>query len=358
MMNRFGKTPAGNRLQRIKNSPNYREGSFKNVEETSVNPGDTSVFTILKKMIFRPSSVRPSGELPHLKPNLKKLPPNKPQLVWFGHSSYLLQINGFRVLVDPVFSGNASPFRFFGKAFEGADIFNAEDMPKIDLLVITHDHYDHLDYPSIKKLLPKVEKVVTTLGVGAHLESWGVKNGKIHELDWWEAVQLCKGVKMTSTPARHFSGRSFKRAQTLWSSFVLELFDFRIFLGGDSGYDNSFKKIGEKFGPFDLALLECGQFGKYWPQIHMFPEQTVQAAQDLQAKKLVPVHWAKFVLSYHPWNEPIQRFVTAARASKINYVSPKIGEIVDISSEYQQEPWWLFEENKTEQYERESATLG
>ena len=356
-MKRFGKSPAGHRLHRIKNSPNYRDGSFKNVEETSVNPGDTSMFTILKKMISRPSSVRPAGEIPNLKADLKNLNSGTPQLVWFGHSSYLLQVEGYRILVDPVFSGNASPFRFFGKAFEGADHFDAEDMPEIDLLVITHDHYDHLDYPSIKKLASKVKKVVTSLGVGAHLETWGVKNDKISELDWWESKEIETNVRLTATPARHFSGRSFKRAQTLWSSFVLEVFGLRIFIGGDSGYDGSFKKIGEKCGPFDLALLECGQYGEYWPQIHMFPEQTVQAAQDLEAKKVVPVHWGKFVLSYHPWNESIQRFVKAAEEAGLNYISPKIGEPVDFTSEYEQEAWWLME-NKTENYERESATLG
>lgn len=356
-MKRFGSNPEGSRLQRVKNSPNYRDGSFRNVEETSVNPKDVSILKILKKMILRPSSVRPASELPNQKPDLKNLDPEKPQLVWFGHSSYLLQVKGFRVLVDPVFSGNASPFRFFGKAFKGADHFEAADMPKIDLLVLTHDHYDHLDYPSIKKLAPTVKNIVTSLGVGAHLETWGLKKDKITELDWWEEKEVTPEVKLTATPSRHFSGRSFKRAQTLWSSFVLEIFGYRIFLGGDSGYDGSFRKIGDQFGPFDLALLECGQFGKYWPQIHMFPEQTVQAALDLGTKRVVPVHWAKFVLSYHPWNEPIQRFTTAAEGTGLRYVSPQIGEPVDFTLEYEQEPWWLFEANK-ESYERESATLG
>lgn len=356
-MKRFGKSPAGHRLQRIKNSPNYKDGSFRNVEKTEVNPGDTSMFTILKKMIFRPSSVRPSGEIPNMKTDLNNLDPAKPQFVWFGHSSYFLQIEGYKVLVDPVFSGNASPFRFFGKAFEGADRFNAEDIPKIDLLIITHDHYDHLDYPSIKELAPKVKKIVTSLGVGAHLENWGVKNDKIIEFDWWESREVDSQVRLTATPSRHFSGRSFKRAQTLWSSFVLEIFGMKVFVGGDSGYDGSFRKIGEKCGPFDLALLECGQFGEYWPQIHMFPEQTVQAAKDLQAKKAIPVHWGKFVLSYHPWNEPIQRFTAAAEKAELEYFSPRIGEPLNLNAEYIQEPWWLFE-NKEERYEQKSATLG
>ncbi|WP_051286360.1 MBL fold metallo-hydrolase [Salinimicrobium terrae] len=357
MVKRFGKNPQGERLQRIKSSLHYRDGSFENVENTSVNPDDVSMFRILKKMIFRPSSVEPSEELPNIKSDLSGLDSDEISVVWFGHSSYFIQLKDFRILVDPVFSGNASPFRFFGKAFKGADHFNAEDIPPVDLLILTHDHYDHLDYPSIKKLHEKAATVVTSLGVGAHLETWGVKNDKINELDWWEEHRVNSEVKVTATPSRHFSGRGIKRAQTLWSSFVLEAGETKIFIGGDSGYDGTFRKIGSKFGPFDLAFLECGQFGKYWPQIHMFPEQTAQAAIDLEAKKVIPVHWGKFGLSYHPWNEPIQRFITAADAAGLNYMIPKIGEAVDLNSEYQQEPWWLFEK-KDNKYGAGQATLG
>lgn len=350
MGNRFGKNPQGERLQRIKSSPNYRDGSFRNVENTSVNPKDVSMFRILKKMISRPKTVQPSRELPNIKTDMKSLDHETPTLVWFGHSTYFLQVNGFRILVDPVFSGNASPFRFFGKAFPGADHYNAEDIPPLDLLVLTHDHYDHLDYPSINKLKDKTKRFVTSLGVGEHLETWGIKNEKITELDWWEDHRINPEVKITATPSRHFSGRTFKRAQTLWSSFVLEIFGYRSFLGGDSGDDGSFKKIGERFGSFDLVLLECGQYGKYWPQIHMFPEQTVQAGQDLGAKLVIPVHWGKFVLSHHPWNDPIQRFTAAAKEVQQDYVAPKIGEAVEITKKYDQEPWWLFE-NNSEKYE-------
>ncbi len=356
-MKRLGKYPEGERLQRIKNSPHHRDGSFRNVEKTSVNPNDVSILRILKKIIFRPSSVRPSAEIPNEKTDLYKLDEKNIQVVWFGHSSYYIQVENYRILVDPVFSGNASPFRFFGKAFDGADHYCAEDFPPIDLLILTHDHYDHLDYQSIKKLEKKVSGIVTSLGVGAHLETWGVKNDKITELDWWEDHQVNTKTKITATPSRHFSGRSIKRFQTLWSSFVLEINELKIFIGGDSGYDKTFRKIGDKYGRFDLAFLECGQYGKYWPQIHMFPEQTVQAAVDLGAKKVIPLHWGKFVLSYHPWNEPVQRFITAARAAGVNYLVPKIGEAVNMKEEYNQESWWLFE-NKIEIYERESATLG
>ena len=269
----FGKVPSGERLELMKNSPNYREGKFLNIEPTSVNPNDVSIFKIVKKMLSRPSTVRPSQEVPHEQTDLKKLGADSPVIVWFGHSSYLIVVDDFRVLVDPVFSGNASPSRFFGKAFKGSDTYNAEDFPKIDLLVLTHDHYDHLDWPSIKKLDSKVKQVVTSLGVGAHLEYWGMAPEKITELDWWQKMEVSEKIEITATPSRHFSGRGFKRAQTLWSSFVLEIMGYRIFIGGDSGYDGSFKKINQRFGSFDLAFLECGQYGKYWPQIHMFPSR-------------------------------------------------------------------------------------
>ena len=342
----FGKNPSGIRLEHVRKSPNYRDGKFENIEPTRVNPNDISIFRILKKMLSRPSSVRPSGEIPNSRTDLHDLKSDKPVVVWFGHSSYFIQFENFKVLVDPVFSGTASPFRFFGKAFEGADHFNAEDIPDLDLLILTHDHYDHLDFPTIKKLAPKVEKVVTSLGVGAHLEYWNVEPGKITELDWWQSTNVSKSVTLTATPSRHFSGRSFKRAQTLWSSFVLEMNGYKLFLGGDSGVSSSFAEIGQKFGPFDLAFLECGQYNKFWPQIHMFPEQTVQAGRDLGAKIIFPVHWGKFVLSTHTWNEPVKRFIAAAHEENQQWVVPTIGQPYRLREHFEQVEWWNFEKNE------------
>lgn len=339
----FGKNPTGNRLSKIKSVSNYRDGSFQNVEPTSVNPDNVSIFTLLRKMLFRSSSVSPKSEIPYVQTNLKDLDGEGPQVVWFGHSSYFIRVNDYHILVDPVFSGNASPFRFFGKAFPGSDTFNAEDFPKIDLLILTHDHYDHLDWESIRDLDIKVQTIVASLGVGSHLEFWGISKSKFSELNWWESKEISEGIKLTATPSRHFSGRGFKRSQTLWASFVLEIENFRFFIGSDSGYDHSFKKIGEHFGSFDLAFLECGQYNKYWPEIHMFPEQTVQAAIDLNATLVQPVHWGKFVLSMHPWNEPVKRFVRAARNENVNFVVPRIGEVYSLNNYIPREPWWEFE---------------
>lgn len=353
----FGKKPSGNRYKRIKNSVNYKNGSFHNVQPTSVNPDNISFFKILRRMLQRPKSVKPSAEIPHVKTNLKALQSKEPVVVWFGHSSYFIHADGFNILVDPVFSGNASPVSFFGKAFDGADIYKPEDLPQIDLLIITHDHYDHLDWPTIRKLRPKISRVVTSLGVAAHLEYWGIAPNIITELDWWENHVVNHEVKLTSTPSRHFSGRGLQRAKTLWSSFVLEIGETRIFIGSDSGYDDQFKKIGQKFGKFDLAFLECGQYNEYWPQIHMFPEETVTAANDLNAEIVFPVHWSKFVLSTHSWNEPIQRFAKAAKKENRKFVSPRIGEAFYLNEYFEQDNWWEFENIKSRTNEKQNATL-
>lgn len=343
MINRFGKNPEGKRLETIKNSPHFKDGKFRNMEPTSVNPGNVSVFKIIRELLNRPKTVRPSAELPHKKTALKLLNAEKPQVVWFGHSSYFLTYRGFKILVDPVLSGNASPFRFFGKAFDGTSIYDLEDLPEIDLLVLTHDHYDHLDYRLLKELRKKVTHIITSLGVGAHLEHWGVKSEKINELDWGEKLEINPSLKISARPARHFSGRYLDRFKTLWSSFVLEWGAYKIYIGGDSGYSSQFKVIGKEFNGFDLAFLECGQYGKYWPQIHMFPEETVKAAKDLNAAILFPVHWAKFVLSTHPWNEPIKRLSVAAQEQGQSFVAPQVGETYVLGENYDQQQWWNFE---------------
>mgnify|MGYP002653050535 CR=1 FL=1 len=216
----------------------------------------------------------------------------------------------------------------------------ASGLPAIDLLVLTHDHYDHLDYTTIKALAPRVRRFCTALGVGAHLERWGIPAEKITEFDWWETQPVAEATTLTAVPARHFSGRSLQRGKTLWTAFVLKLHGYSLFLGGDSGYDDQFKKIGDQYGPFDLAILECGQYGRDWPNIHMFPEETAQAAQDLRAATLLPVHWGKFVLANHPWNEPIERLVKRATEQQLPLATPRIGEPVRLGATYPQTVWW------------------
>lgn len=340
----FGKNPTGDRLKRIQCSPNFEEGKFRNVEPTTVMRKGVSPLTLLKAFFNKPNSVIPSGEIPHVKTNLHELRCGKPTVVWFGHSSYLIHSKGVNILVDPVFSGHASPFGSFIKAFPGSNSYQADDFPEIDILLLTHDHYDHLDLETIQKIHPRAKKIITSLGVGSHLEYWGVDKNKITELDWWQEQNIDTTISFTAAPARHFSGRGLVRNKTFWSSFILKLHGLHIFLGGDSGYDVQFKNIGERFGGFDLAFLECGQYNLNWPQIHMFPEETVQAAIDLKAKIFLPVHWSKFPLSTHPWNEPPKRMIRAAKKNHQEYVIPLIGEPYTIGEPYQQMIWWDFHE--------------
>lgn len=339
----FGSLPRGFRLNKIRHLPNYRNGAIQNFSPTPMQPEGVSFFTILKAFFFEkhPNKI-PKTPLKFVEPALDAVPENpSPEIIWFGHSSYLIKVDNLRILVDPVFSKVPSPFSFIGsKAFPGTDFVNAAQFKNIDVLLITHDHYDHMDYQTILSIKPHIKKIVTSIGVGAHLERWGIPKDWINELCWHETVSLAERLKFTAVPARHFTGRKFKRNQTLWSAFVLETSQSRLFLGGDSGYDTHFLEIGKTYGPFDLAILECGQYDAYWPYIHMFPEETVKAAIDLQAKVLMPVHWGKFSLSMHPWNEPINRVVKAAKEKELRLVTARLGETIQIDSYLPNTNWW------------------
>src|SRR3954471_19870951 len=213
----FGKDPSGIELERIKQSSNYRDNQFQNAEPTLTLAKDASMVNIMWRFFNKPKSSRPPKPLPVVKTDLRTDLSNKPVLVWFGHSSYFIRINGITMLVDPVLSGYAAPFSFMNKAFAGTDVYSVEDMPPIDVLLITHDHYDHLDYETVTKLRPKVKQVYTSLGVASHLVYWGYDREMITELDWWQSATLPNDMQLTATPARHFSGRSVRRFTTLWS---------------------------------------------------------------------------------------------------------------------------------------------
>lgn len=338
---KFGKSPSGKRLERIRQSPNYKDGSFQNRTETPSLTEGVSYYTVFKEFFFQKSKrVEPDSVLPSKKVDLMKLNPSDDVLVWFGHSSYFMQLDGKRILVDPVLSGSASPIPYTTKSFKGSDVYKVEELPEIDYLFISHDHYDHLDYETIIALKPKVKKVIVRLGVGEHLEYWGYNPADIIEEDWNEQVILADGFVLNTTPARHFSGRGLKRDGTLWMSYVLSTPNHKIYIGGDSGYDKHFAEIGEKFGPFDLVFLENGQYDKNWKYIHMQPEEVVQAAVDLKAKRLFPVHWSKFALALHAWDEPIIRVVRESKKRNLPLLHPMIGELVYLNDSLQSYNWW------------------
>lgn len=338
----FGKAPSGLHLEKIRSSPNYRDGKFQNQSPTPDLTDGANYFSVLKEFFFNKSKRSvPSVPLPSKKTNLLTLDPGKDILVWFGHSSYFMQVDGKKILVDPVLSGNASPLKFTTKSYRGTDVYTTDDIPAIDYLFISHDHWDHLDHITLLKLKPKIKKIITGLGTGAHLSHWGFDKDIINEKDWHEELVLDQGFSVNTTPARHFSGRGFKRQQALWMSFVLKTPTMKIYLGGDSGYDSHFEDIGKQFGPFDLAILECGQYNKSWKHIHMMPEELVKAGEDLGAKRIMPVHWGKFSLSLHSWDEPITRVTEEAKKKHFPVIHPMIGEKVELKSTGHFNTWWM-----------------
>ncbi|MFI2742210.1 MBL fold metallo-hydrolase [Zhouia sp. PK063] len=318
----------------------YNNGTFENLECTPQLADDASYIKLIQKQFSKPAAVKPSAPIPHVITDLKSLYSETPVMVWFGHSSYLLSCKGFNLLLDPVFSGSASPFSFMIKAYEGADVYKAEHMPHIDLHLQSHNHYDHLDKKTVKALAQQTKAYVVPRNVDSDLTSWGVAADKITTLDWGEQLKISEDIQITATPARHFAGRGLKRNTSLWSSYVLDFYGMRIFVGGDSGYGTHFKEIGNHFGPFDVAILECGQYGVDWPYIHTLPEETLQVALDIKAKKIIPVHWAKFTLALHPWNEPVERLLTAAKATDIPVITPRIGEVLDLKEGQPGISWW------------------
>lgn len=339
---KFGKPPAGERLAAIKTSLHYREGAFQNESNTPALAEGTSYAEVAREAFFgKPDNVRPKECIPSVKTNLLNLNIKEDVLIWFGHSSYYIQTDQKRILVDPVFCGHASPFSFSIKAFDGADIYGPDDIPDIDFLFITHDHWDHLDYETVKKLRTRVKQVICGLGTGAHLEYWGFDKKNIIEKDWNETIHLTDGFTVHTIPGRHFSGRMFKRNQSVWTSFILQTPTLKLFLGGDSGYDTHFATAGEKFGPFDLVILENGQYNKYWKYIHMMPEEVLQAAIDLKAKRLLTVHHAKFALANHSWDEPLTTITALNINNQIPLITPMIGEKVNLKDTAQLfTEWW------------------
>lgn len=339
---KFGKLPSGDRLLKIKQSANYKNGSFQNINHTPDLTEGVGYWAVGKEFFFgKKVRIRPTDEIPSIKTDLLQLDVDKDVLVWFGHSSYFMQVDGKRILVDPVLSGSATPMPIGVRAFAGTDIYTVDDLPEIDFLFISHDHWDHLDYETIKKLKPKIKKVICGLGVGAHLEHWGYDNAKIIEKDWNEKIELTDHFTVHTVSTRHFSGRGIVRNKTLWISYVLQTPTLQIFIGGDSGYDSHFETIGKQFGAFDLVILENGQYDSHWRYIHLMPDEILKVAKQLHAKRILPVHSSKFVLGNHPWDEPLELITKNNETEKLNIITPIIGEQVDLKDTSQKfSSWW------------------
>jgi L-ascorbate metabolism protein UlaG (beta-lactamase superfamily) len=321
---------------------NFKDGKYRNIPEVDILPG--SQWGMLKKWMFGNQVREPERELPvvPLKPgSIFSGSDSALQVVWMGHSSLILEIDGARLMLDPVFSSNPSPapFLFSLKRFQGKPPIAPEDLPELDAVVISHDHYDHLDKKTIKGIHHKVGKFLVPPGVDAYVRKWGVPDSKIETLDWGDSVQLGR-ISLVVTPARHFSGRGMtSQNKTLWTSWVIRGPVHKVYFSGDSGYFPGFRQIGDNYGPFDLTFLDCAQYSPYWEPCHMFPEKAVQANLELRGRVLMPIHWGTFKLSYHDWYEPAERLVSAAEKAKVNFVIPIPGEVVHPGS-YENKYWW------------------
>lgn len=340
----FGQIPNGERQQRIETSVNFRDGAFQNLSATPTLVKGVSFFSVLKEMLFTSKErMRPIEDIPSVTTDLLNLKRDDDVLIWLGHSSYFIQLEGKTFLIDPVLSGSASPLPFTVEAFKGSNHYRTDDLPPIDYLLITHDHWDHLDYQTVLKLKPNIKKVICGLGTGAHFERWGFAKSVILEKDWNETVAIEPGFSLNTVTARHFSGRGlWHKNRALWTSFVLQTPSIKIFIGGDSGYDTHFAQIRQVFGNFDLVILENGQYDSKWKYIHMSPEETLQAAKDLGTKRLFPVHSGKFVLSTHSWDEPLKRLTALSKETDLLLVTPIIGERVNLKDATEKfSQWWL-----------------
>lgn len=339
---KFGQMPQGQRLERIEQSPHYHDHQFQNLSPITVMKEGGGIISSSLKFIFSDRSLAtPQKSVPIVKTDLKALDPAKDVVIWLGHSSYFIRLHGKTILIDPVLSENAAPIPWANRAFNGSNIYTPDDFPEIDFLLISHDHWDHLDHPTVKALQNRVKQVVTGLGVGAHFERWGYDDSIVHELDWYEQMHRDADITVHYLPAQHFSGRSFKRNQTLWGGFAIVTPKHKLFFSGDSGYASHFSEIGKRFDGFDLVMLDSGQYDDDWPAVHMTPEQASQAASDLQAKSLLPGHIGKFSIAHHSWDDPFKRNYSAAQQADYQLLSPMIGQPFYLDGEEQTfEPWW------------------
>ena len=337
---RFGRLPSGEELAQLARSPNFADGAFHNQQLTTTISNNAGNLSVLWDFYFGDHPRRkPEAPLPVLHPDLHTLDQAQDAVIWLGHSSWFVQLGGRRFLIDPVFSDFAAPFSCFNRAFIGPKALTLEEMPELDALLISHDHWDHLDYPTILALKNKIRLAICPLGVGGILEDWGCSRARIRELDWNQQTTV-GDCTVHLLPARHFSGRMLARNRTLWGAFALNSPKRRLFYSGDSGYGPHFAEIGTRFSGFDLALLECGQYDKNWPEIHMKPEDTARAAQDLRARVVLPSHAGRFCIANHSWDDPFVRLCAASKNRPFQLATPRIGECMLAGREVPTVAWW------------------
>lgn len=340
----FGGDPTEDDIKRYQKTGHYEVDEFKNYHLTTMDFSFDQIVEVTSDYFSDSIKNVPKKEIAVIKQDSLRLEQTKQEakLIWFGHSAFLLQIDGKNILLDPMFGEVPAPVDFAAQSRFFKDLPLAiEKLPQIDYVFISHDHYDHLDFESIELLKSKTKQFILPIGVGTHFREWDVEESKIHEYNWWDEDSI-DGLSFAFTPSRHFSGRgALNQNSTLWGSWVIKGKEQRIFFSGDGGYDDHFQKIGDKYGPFDVAMVECGQYNKYWKDIHMVPEESAQAVKDLNAKVGIPIHWGGFSLSTHDWNEPPVRIKRAADSLGVKVVTPLIGETMNLDSvTIKYNPWW------------------
>ena len=343
----IGAIASGQRLERMVASPQWDGETFANRLTRIDGP---AMDMLLKGLRENNRIQRPESPIPVVSPNssdLNVLPSSGLRVTWLGHSTLLVEIDGTRVLVDPVWGQRTSPWNNMGPERFYQPPLPLEDLPPIDVIVISHDHYDHLDYTTVSLLKELPVIWLVPLGLGAHLEHWGVATETITELDWWESITIDE-VTLTATPARHFSGRWIDRFDsTLWAGWAINGPDHSVFYSGDTALHPEFEEIGDRLGPFDLTMMECGAYDSTWKDVHMGPEQAVIAHQMVGGGVLLPVHWGLFDLANHGWSEPIERVISAAQRQGVAVISPRPGGSVELSDSYLIDRWWVTSSENT-----------
>jgi L-ascorbate metabolism protein UlaG (beta-lactamase superfamily) len=334
----MGAKATGARAERVRRSPQFAEGKFRNtVPATMITPG--SMPSLLAASLRDRERRHPHQPIPVVAPEPGATADGL-HVTWYGHSSALVEIEGKRVLLDPVWSERCSPSAVAGPKRLHEPPVPLRELPPIDAVVISHDHYDHLDMQTIQNLVDlQAAPFLVPLGVGAHLERWGVPATRLIELDWDETATVA-GLEFVCTAARHFSGRGFSRDETLWSSWVINGPARKVFYSGDTGYFPGFAEIGERFGPFDVTLVQIGAYGEQWPDIHMVPEDGVATHLDVRGQVMIPVHWCTFNLALHDWSEPADRVWSEAKARDVTLAVPRPGERVDVDNPPSVDGWW------------------
>ncbi|MBR9975663.1 MAG: MBL fold metallo-hydrolase [Bacteroidetes bacterium] len=339
----FGSAPDEESLRRWSALPHYKDGRFVNIGGVDVNFSGGSMLGTLWDFLTV-TDTKPAKPLPvAFEEGAVDFPiaAGETRVTWFGHSAVLLEIDGKRILIDPMLNDKASPIPIFGSSrFRLERPLASLRFPRIDAVLISHDHYDHLDLRSIRRLQSQVRHFFVPLGVGAHLRGWGIDASRITEMDWWDTTEF-GGITLTAAPAQHFSGRGLtNRNSTLWVSWAIRGASHSVFFSGDSGYGPHFREIGERLGPFDYTMIECGQYNEKWAAIHAMPEESVQAHLDLRGAAMMPIHWSGFQLALHTWTDPVERAAAAATEKGVTLVTPKIGQAVTLGRYDNVGRWW------------------